>query len=116
MFNLVKHVLFEYHTLFMKMALDAPTITFTKSNLCLLTNVEMLLRFNVVMPLLEVVHFLIKFAQLRNMFVCDFITMVKTCEGDVYRMYYDIHSSFQGDVFMNFQAVINCVHESIFFY
>ncbi len=64
MFNLVKHVLFEYHTLLMKMALDAPTKTFTKSNLCLLTNVELLLGLNVVMPLLEVVHSLIKFAQL----------------------------------------------------
>jgi hypothetical protein len=64
MFNLIKHVLFQYHTFLMKMALDAPTITFTKSNLCLLTNVELLLGLNVVMPLLEVVHSLIKFAQL----------------------------------------------------
>ncbi len=59
-----KHVLFEYHTLFMTMALNAPTITFTKSNLYLLTYVEMLLGLNVVMPLLEVVHSLIKFAQI----------------------------------------------------
>jgi hypothetical protein len=28
-------------------------------------------------------------------------------------MYYDIHSSFQGDVFMNFQTLINCAHENI---
>jgi hypothetical protein len=115
MFNLVKHVLFEYCTLLMKMALDAPTISFTKSNLCLLINVEMLLGLNVVMPLLEVMHSLIKFAQLQDMFMCDFITTVKICEGEVYRMYYDIHSSFQGDVFMNFQPLIDCVHESIIF-
>ncbi len=35
------------------------------------------------------------------MFVCDFITIVKFCEGGVYQMYYDIHSTIQGDVFMN---------------
>ncbi len=28
-------------------------------------------------------------------------------------MYCNIHSSFQGDVFMNFQTLINCVHENI---
>jgi len=107
--------LFEYCTLLMKITLDAPTISFTKSNLCLLINVEMLLGLNVVMPLLEVMHSLIKFAQLQDMFMCDFITTVKICEGEVYRMYYDIHSSFQGDVFMNFQPLIDCVHESIIF-
>jgi hypothetical protein len=106
------HVLSKYHTLFMKMALDA-TITFAKSNLCLLTNVEMLLRLNVVMPLLEAMHYLIKFAQLRYMFVCDFIAIIKIWEGDVYRTYCDIHSSFQGDVFMDFQALIGYAHESI---
>jgi hypothetical protein len=28
-------------------------------------------------------------------------------------MYCDIHSFFQGDVFMNFQPLIDCAHESI---
>jgi hypothetical protein len=31
-------------------------------------------------------------------------------------MYHDIHSSFQGDVFMNFQALTNWVHESTNFH
>jgi len=50
MFNFVKHLLCEYHTLFMKMTLNAPIIIFIKCNLCLLTNVE---------TLLDMVHFLI---------------------------------------------------------
>jgi hypothetical protein len=73
----------------------------------------MLLGLNVVMPLLEVIHFLIKFAQLRDVFVCDFIAVVKIYEGDVYHMYCDIHSFFQGDVIMNFQSLIDCAHASI---
>jgi hypothetical protein len=96
----------------MKMTLDAPTIASTKSNLGLLIDVEMLLGLNVSMPLLHALHSLIKF----DMFVCNFIALVKICEGDIYWMYRDIHSSFQGDVFMNFQALINCVHESINFH
>ncbi len=58
-------------------------------------------------------HFFIKFAQLRDVFLCDFIIVIKIYEGDVYQMYCDIHSSFQSDVFMNFQALINSAHESI---
>ncbi len=64
MLNPVLHMLSKYRIFFLKMALDVATITSTKSNLCLLTNVEMLLGLNVVMPLLEAMHSLIKFAQL----------------------------------------------------
>jgi hypothetical protein len=84
MFSPFKHVLYKYCTFLMKMPVDVTTITFAKSNLCLLTDVEMLLKLNVVMPLLEVVHSLIRFTKLRDVFVCDFIAMVKICDGDVY--------------------------------
>jgi hypothetical protein len=96
------------------MTLDVPTIASTKSNLYLLIDVEMLMGLNVIMPLLHALYSLTKFAQLHDVF--EFITLVKICEGDIYWMYCDIHSSFQGNVFMNFQALINCVHESINFH
>jgi hypothetical protein len=44
------------------MVLDAPTIAFTKSNLCVLIDVEMLLGLNAIMPLLQATHSLIKFS------------------------------------------------------
>ncbi len=68
----------------MKVALDAPTIASTKFNLCVLIDVEMLLGLNVIMPLLEATHSLIKFSWPCDVFVCDFIAIVKCCEGDVY--------------------------------
>ncbi len=86
MISPIKHMLFKYHIFFMKMTLEAPIITLAKSNLCLLTNDEML-GLNVIMPLLEVVHSLIKFTQLCDMFVCDFIVVVKICEGNVYQIF-----------------------------
>jgi hypothetical protein len=84
MISHVKRVLFEYRTFLMKMALDAPTIVSTKSTSCLLTNVNTLLGLNVIMPLLEAIHSLIKFSQLCDVFMCAFITVMKICEGDVY--------------------------------
>jgi hypothetical protein len=72
------------------MALDAPTIPSAKSNLSLFIDVEtLLLGLNVMMALLKVVHSLIKFTQLKDVFVCDFITTMKICEGDMYYMFYD---------------------------
>jgi len=62
MINFIKHVLFEYSTFLIKMTLDVPTIAFAKSYLCLLTNVETFLGLTTIMPLLEIMHFLIKFA------------------------------------------------------
>jgi len=92
------------------------TKTFAKSNLCLMTNVKMLLGLNAIMPLLEEVHSLIKSSQLHDMFVCDFIAIVKICEIDVYMMYYDNHYYFQGDMFENFHAFINNVHKRMSFW
>jgi hypothetical protein len=89
MISLVKCALFKYHVLLMKMALDAPIVPFVNSNLSLLTNVETLLGLNAMMPMLKAIHFLIKFAQLKYVFVCDFIVIIKICEGDVYHMFCD---------------------------
>ncbi len=63
MINPIKDVLSKYRILILKMALDAPTIPSTKSNLSLLIYVETLLGLNAMMSKLEVVHSLIKFAQ-----------------------------------------------------
>jgi hypothetical protein len=84
MSSLVKCVLFEYCTFFMRITLDAPTIASTKFNLCLLIDVKMLLKLNAIMPLLEVVHSLIKFFQLCDVFVCDFVATMKICEFGMY--------------------------------
>jgi hypothetical protein len=74
MINLVKHVLSKHCTLLMKMALDALTISFAKSFFfSLLSNMEILLGLNVMMSLLEAIHYSNKFTQLMDVFVCDFI-------------------------------------------
>jgi len=66
------------------MALDAFIVTFAKYNQYLMVNVKMLLGLNVIMPLLETIHSLIKFAQPHDVFMCIFITTMKICERDIY--------------------------------
>jgi hypothetical protein len=61
MFSFVKCLLFKYHILLMKMPLDAPSITSTKSNLCLFNVIKTLLRLPPIKPLLDAMHVLIKF-------------------------------------------------------
>jgi hypothetical protein len=81
MISFVKHVLFKYRTLFMKMALETPRIPFAKSNLSLLIDVESMLGLNVMMSMLKAIHSLIKFAKLKDVFVYDFIAIVMIHEG-----------------------------------
>jgi hypothetical protein len=89
MISFIKCVLFKYHSFFMKMALNAPTIHYVRSNLFFIIDMETLLGLNAMMSPLEEIHYLIKFAQLKDGFVCVFISIVKICEGNVYCMYYN---------------------------
>lgn len=69
---------------------------------------------NAIMPLMAVVHSLIKFAQLCDIFVCDFIKAIKIHEGMyIYHMYCHSHSCFQGVMFTNSHALINFAHKSM---
>ncbi len=74
---------------------------------------ETLLGLNAMMQLLKAIHFLIKFAQLRDVFVYDFMVIVKIYERDVCRMFCDSQSSFEGDVLINFKVLINIAHDNI---
>lgn len=58
----MKHVICEYRPLLMKTALDSPTIALVASNLELLCDVEILLSLVCLVPMLEVVNLLVKFA------------------------------------------------------
>ncbi len=88
MINFIKCMLSKYHPFLMKMALNAPTIRYVGFNLSLIIDMETLLGLNAMMPLLEEIHYLIKFTQLKDGFVCVFISTIKICEGNVYCMYY----------------------------
>ncbi len=63
--------------------------------------------------MLVVVHSLIKFAQLRDVYVCNFIEVVSICKVDLYQMYFDYAFRFKGDAFKHFNQLVDCTHETI---
>jgi hypothetical protein len=66
MLSPTKTVLAEYWTLLLKMGLDMATIAPAKANFELLCNFGLLLSLACILPLLSIVHCLIKFAQSRD--------------------------------------------------
>jgi hypothetical protein len=62
---------------------------------------------------LEVVHNLIKYNQLHDVFMCDFIALMKIYLVDVYNLYSNPSTFFKCHVFHNFTSLVNQKHESI---
>jgi hypothetical protein len=61
----------------------------TKIGLELLCDVEVLLGLTYIIPMLEFVWCLSKFANNRDILICNFIVVVKKCEAQLYQMYCD---------------------------
>jgi hypothetical protein len=80
----MKHVLLEYKTLIVKMNNNAGEESKATQNLSFFFDVHMLLAFAYVIPLLESVNSLIKFAQSPNAFVNDYIAVVKIYQVEIY--------------------------------
>jgi len=58
-------------------------------------------------------HVLIKFAQFRDVFVCDLVVAIKVCQGNVYNMYCVHTSKFIVDNFWAFKSLLELKHENI---
>jgi hypothetical protein len=81
MISHVKLVLSKYHTLLMKMPLDAPTIASTKSNLCFAYWCKNIVGVECHYATVGGSSFI---DQIFPTTWCDFITSMKICERDVY--------------------------------
>jgi hypothetical protein len=103
----------KYKTLLVKISLDNPTNQQAMLNYEHLCDIHILLGFVCILPLLKSVHVLIKFAQSRDVFVCDLVVAIKDCQGDVYSMYYDQISKFTTDSFWPFKSLLKLKHENI---
>jgi len=70
-----------------EMSQDSVSIVQTRFNLNLLCDLHMLLGLFCLLPLLEAVHALIKFAQGKDIFICDFVATIKICQVNLCMMY-----------------------------
>jgi hypothetical protein len=78
-------VLSEYKPLLVKMGQDLHTSAPAKDNFEALVDVEVLLAFHCLVPMLEIVNRIIKWAHDRDVYIVDFILGVKNYTSLLYR-------------------------------
>lgn len=103
MLSLAKLVYAKYHTLITKMHTKSLKSEVDLKNLNALCNVEFILGFPCILPLLECVHTLIKVTQNINAFVCDFVESIKLTQQEFYRFYYDLFANYEDPSFEDFK-------------
>ncbi len=113
MLSLAKKVMVECRTLLVKMTLDNPTNQQAELNYEKLCDFQVLLGLSCILPLLESIHALVKFAQMKDVYVCDLVAAIKVCQGDIYMMYCDQTSKFALDNFWAFKSLLEFRHGNI---
>ena len=79
----------------------------------LLCDPTCLLGMATLLPLIESLDSLITFSHKRNVFICDFIGVVKVCEGQLYSMYNCHSRAFTTDEFFVFKNIAKGTHDHI---
>jgi hypothetical protein len=74
-------------------------------NLNVMCDVEFILGLPCILPLFKCVHMLIKIAQCRDVFVCDFVEGIKLAQHKLYRLYCDPYIKFDDPTFDDFNAI-----------
>ncbi len=77
-------VLEKYYLLLMKLVFDSIIVALVTSNLDQLYDVQMMFNLASLLPMLVIVHFLIKFAQLQDAFMCDVNVAICLCNTNLY--------------------------------
>lgn len=72
----------------------------------MLCNVELVLGLTIILPMLDVVHLLIKLSQERDIYICDFVATGKFCQGDICSIFLDEAKSFEFNEFHVFNNFI----------
>jgi hypothetical protein len=98
MLNLTKQVMSMYMPFVARMVEDIPSIVIAKHNFELFYDVNLLISLSCLLPMLETIHVLIKFALKKDVFVCDFITTIKICNGQLYSHYFDLETKYMFDI------------------
>jgi hypothetical protein len=100
-----ERVLSEYKTLVGNMGICDSGLA--KKNLRLLRDFKILLSLSLFIPLLTCVNDISKFAQLQNMYICDFVNSVNHCKGELFKDFLDPDTAFTNSRrFYKFKSII----------
>jgi hypothetical protein len=66
----------------------------------------MLMDLSYFLPLLEVVNVLAKFVHGRDVFICDFVVIVKVCQSYLFMVYLDPMNNYTREHFQVFSYVV----------
>jgi hypothetical protein len=58
-------------------------------------------------------HALIKFAQMKDIFVCDMVASIEACQSGIYKMYCDQTSRFTTYNFWAFKSLLKFKYDNI---
>ncbi len=80
-----------------------------------LLDIDLIFGLHYILAFLELVHMLIKYAQRRDVYICDFIEAIKMCKSKMYKLYNDLGCKFKGETFNGFHNLLLNKHEGLFF-
>ena len=112
MMSLARRVFTEYCTLIVKIGSDMTPKAGEKhpagaiDNFDILVDVKVLLSLMCLMPFLNAIHCLIKFSQSRDVFICDFLKVVKVCHTELAYKYIDAATAFKKEDFNDYHEIL----------
>jgi hypothetical protein len=113
MLSLAKRTLSMYMPLVAKMAKDIPSLMVAWVNFEFRCDVNLLISLFSLIPMLEIIHALIKFAQKRDVFVYDYVATIKICQRQLYIHYSNPTMKYSFNVFKEFHDLVDYIHNTL---
>jgi hypothetical protein len=113
MLSLAKRVMSMYMPLVAKMVEDNPFLMVAMDYFELLCDVNLLVFLSCLLPMLEIIHPLIKFVQKWDVFVCDYVATIKICQGQLNSHYSNLDTKYVLDVFKEFLDLVDYTHNIV---
>ncbi len=108
-----KRVAVEYKTLIVKMSKDHIENEVARSNLQKLLDLELIIGLHCILPLLELVHTLIKYTQGKDVNICDFVEAIKMCRAKLYELHIDPKCKFKDEAYNAFHSLLARKHDGL---
>jgi hypothetical protein len=106
-------VMNEYRTLVVKMMEDQDDMESAKTSFQHLNDVQIVVSLSCLISMLKCLHSLMQLGQNRDIFICDYLTVLKRCQAEITSYYIDEKSKFQHDAFWDFKALVGMRHVTI---